>query len=155
MANFDAPGFNDPAPAFPTTGIHYVPIKYTNGSTVITASDELRLCRLPKNALIIPELCHFFTNDVDPDSGANLTVALKITDGTTTKTIIAAQDLQAINIRVVASAASISALEFFKTGTKDFYAYLDPGAGDIDASAEIFVVICYTMDVSGRYEVTS
>ena len=155
MANFDAPGFNDPAPAFPTSGLHYVPIKYTNGSTVITSSDKLRLCKLPKNALIIPELCSFFSNDVDPDSGANLTVALKVTDGATTKTIIAAQNLQAINIRVVASAASISGLEFFKTGTNDFYAYLEPAVGDIDASAEIFAVLVYTMDVSGRYETTS
>ena len=155
MANFDAAGFNDPAPAFPTTGVHYVPIKYTNGATAIGTTDKLRLCKLPKNALIIPELCWFGANDVDPDSAGDLTVAMKATDGTTTKEIISAQNLQAVSTRVVASATSILALEFFKTPNADFYVYLEPGAGNLDASAEVFAVVAYSMDVSGRYEVTS
>lgn len=154
MANFDAPSLKDPAVAFPTSGIHFVRVKYTNGSTVIGTSDKLRLCYLPKNAAPIPELCSFYSDDVDPDADANLTMAMKITDGTTTKTLIAAQAFQAVNTRVVASAATISGLNFFKTGNDDFYVYLEPGAGALDASAEVFATVAYTMD-TGRDMVTS
>lgn len=154
MANFDAASLKDAAVAFPTSGIHFVRVKYTNGATAIGTSDKLRLCYLPKGAAPIPELCSFYSDDVDPDSGANLTLAMKLTDGTTTKTLIAAQAFQAVNTRVVASAATISALNFFKTGNDDFYVYLEPAVGDLDASAEVFATVAYTMD-TGRDMVTS
>lgn len=155
MANFDATGYNDPITGVRLPGVFIKQIKYTNGSTAITTSDKLRLCKLPKGAVIIPELCSFFSDDVDPDSAGNLTVAMKVTDGTTTKTIIAATALQAINTRVTAAAAAITALNFFKTSNDDFYVYLEPAAGDLDASAEVFAVIAYHLDESGRYETTT
>jgi hypothetical protein len=154
MANFDSTAFKDPAVAHPTSGLHVVDVRYVNGSTVITSSDKLRLIRIPKNCKILAELCSFWSDDVDPDSGANLTMGMFATDGTTTKTIIAAQAFQAINVRVEASAATISALAFFKTLNDDYYVYLQPGAGDLDASAEVYARLVYTMDTSGRYENT-
>lgn len=155
MANFDASGLNDPLPGLRLPGMHYVPIKYVNGSTVIGTSDDLRLCKLPKGAIVLPEFCAIWTDDVDPDSGANLTVALKISDSTTTKTVIAAQALQAVSTRIVASAATIGAFAFFKTTNSNFVAFIEPAVGDIDASAEIYAAIVYTLDESGRYETTS
>ena len=155
MANFDSNSMKDPAVAHPTTGIHIVDVRYVNGSTVVGTSDKLRLAYLPKGAKILPEFCRFWSDDVDPDSGANLTLAMKVTDGTTTKTIIAAQAFQAVNTVVVPSAATTSAFVFFKTSNNDFYVYLEPAVGDLDASAEVFARIAYTMDVSGRYETTT
>ena len=154
MANFDTSEMRDPAVAFPTSGVHFVRGRYVNGSTAITTSDDLRLTYLPKGAAIIPELCSFFSDDVDPDSAGNLTVAMKVTDGTTTKTIIAATALQAINKRVTAAEAAITAFTFFKTSSDNFVVYLEPAVGDIDASAEIYWVVAYTMD-TGRAETTT
>lgn len=154
MANFDTSEMRDPAVAFPTSGVHLVRGRYVNGSTAITTSDKLRLTYLPKGAAIVPELCKFFSDDVDPDSGANLTLAMKVTDGTTTKTIITAVAFQAINVLAPALAPAVTALNFFKTSNDDFYVYLEPGAGDLDASAEVFWQVGYTMD-TGRAETTT
>lgn len=154
MANFDTAEMRDPAPAFPTSGVHFIRGRYVNGATAIGTSDDLRLTYLPKGAAILPEFCHFFSDDVDPDSGANLTLAMKVTDGTTTKTIIAATAFQAINTRVQTSAAALTAFGFFKTSSDSFYVYLEPAVGDIDASAEIYWVVAYTMD-TGRAETTT
>ena len=154
MANFDTSEMRDPINSHPTGGIHLARGRYVNGATAITTSDKLRLTFLPKGAAIVPELCKFFSDDVDPDATGNLTVAMKITDGTTTKTIITAVAFAAINVLVPSLAPATTALNFFKTSSDDFYAYLEPGAGDIDASAEIFWQVAYTMD-TGRAETTT
>jgi len=156
MANFDASGFVDEV-GFQGPGMHYRPVRYVNGSTTIGTTDKLRLIKLPKGAVVLPEFCSFWADDVDPDADDNVTCAMKITnaDGDATKTVIAAQNFQAVNTRVVASAATISAFNYFKTPDDSYFVYLEPGAGAIDASAEIFASIVYTQDDSGRYEVTS
>ena len=145
---YDTPQYGSPAVGLPL-GLVFVPVKYTVGSVAIAQStgDYIRVCKLPKGAQIVPELCSIFA-DADPDSGANLTVSLKVTDGTTTKTIISTQNFQAIDTRLVASAADITGLGLFKTSNDDFYVKLTPEAGDLDAAAVIYVVVAYNMQTS-------
>lgn len=145
---YDTPQFSSPAVNHPL-GLVFVPVKYTVGGTAIAQStaDYIRVCKLPKGAQIVPELCSVFA-DADPDSGANLTVSLKITDGTTTKTVISTSNLQAADTRLVASAADITGLNYFKCNNDDYYVKLTPEAGDLDAAAVIFVNVFYTMSPS-------
>ena len=146
MTTYQTSDFNSPAPADPRNGLITRFVKHTVG-TAITTSDTLKVAKLPKGAQILPALTSVFA-DADPDSANNLTLALKITDGTTTKTIIAASAFQAIDTRISPSAADITGLGFFKTGNDDYYAYLEPAVGDLDAAAVIFVELTYTMDAS-------
>lgn len=145
---YDTSVFNDGAVGLPL-GLVFVPIKYTVGSSAIAASssDYIRLAKIPKGAQIVPELCSLFA-DADPDSANDLTMSLKVTDGTTTKTIISTVNFQAADTRVVASAADITGLGYFKASNDDFYLKLTPEAGGLDAAAVIYVNLFYTMDAS-------
>lgn len=146
---YDTAVYNDTAVSYPVAGLACTMVKYTVGSSAIAQSsgDYIRLAKLPKGAQIVPELCSVFA-DADPDSGNNLTVSLKVTDGTTTKTVISTSNFQAADTRITASAADITGLGYFKTSTDDFYWKLTPEAGDLDASAVIYANLFYTMDPS-------
>lgn len=156
MATYTTSCFNDASVAFPTSGLHLVRVKHTlTAALAAGTSDVLKLCKLPKGCVIVPQLCEVFTN-ADPDAGNNATISLKVTDGTTTKTIISATAFQADNARLLASTAAgdIPDLGFFKTGNDDFYAYIAAEANDVDSGAVIFAIIAYTMD-TGRYDSTT
>jgi hypothetical protein len=154
MANFDTSEFRDPPVAFPTSGVHMIRGRYVNGSTVITSADKLRLTYLPKGAAIVPELCKVFSDDVDPSAGAAL-AGLFVTNDTITKTVITAVAFADINTLITPLAPAVTALNFFKTSSDDFYAYIAPtAAANLAASAEIFWQIGYTMD-TGRAESTT
>lgn len=152
---FDSSSFTSPATALPVGGVVIRFVKHTVGSTAISqsTSDYLRVCKLPKGAQMLPSLCSVFAAS-DPDSGNNLTVSLKLTDGTTTKTIISTSNFQAANTRLVASATDIATLGFFKTSNDDFYVKLTPEAGDLDAAAVVYFEIAYTMDASKDADIT-
>jgi len=145
---YDTPAYDDPAKGFPLDVV-WVPVKYTVGGTAIsqTTGDYIRVCKVPKGAQLIPALCAVYA-DADPDSANDLTVSLKITDGSTTKTIISTSNFQAADTRLTASAADITGLGFFKTGNDDYYIKLTPEAGDLDAAAVIYVDVAYTMSPS-------
>lgn len=142
---------SDPAYSFPTAGVYPARVEHTlTADLTFSGTDSLKVVALPEGASIIPELCSVFTAD-DPDAANSCTLALTVSDGTTTKTIISATTFQAANTRLVASAADIAALGFFKTGTKNYFAYLVPGAGKVDSGTTVDVVITYTM-AGGRSE---
>jgi len=156
MATYTTSCYNDAAVAFPTSGLHLVRVKHTLTAALAQGtSDVLKLCKLPKGAVIVPQLCEVFSA-ADPDSGNNATLAMKVTDGTTTKTIISAANYQAANVRLTGAttAADIPTLGFFKTGNDDFYALLEPGANDVDSGAVVYAIVAYTMD-TGRYDSTT
>jgi hypothetical protein len=146
---YKTPQYNDVAVSYPIAGVVVVPVKYTVGGTAISqvTGDTLRIAKVPKGAQIRPQECEIVA-DADPDSGNNLTVSLKVTDGTTTKTVISTSNLQAANARLTASATDIADLGFFATSNDDFYFVLTPEAGDLDAAAVINVTVAYTMDPS-------
>ena len=141
--------YNDVAISYPIAGVVFVPVKHTVGGTAISQAtgDTLRVGKLPKGAQMLPQYCEIVA-DADPDAGNNLTVSLKLTDGTTTKTLISTSNLQAANARLVASATDIADLGFFKTSNDDFYVYMTPEAGDLDAAAVVNFIIAFTMDPS-------
>lgn len=146
---YNTPEYNDVAISYPVAGLVLVPIKYTVGGTAISQAtgDYIKVCKLPKGAQLLAQYCEIVA-DADPDSGNNLTVSLKVTDGTTTKTLISTSNLQAANSRLVASATDIADLGFFKTSSDDFYVKLTPEAGDLDAAAVLNIIIAFTMDAS-------
>src|SRR5512147_270416 len=146
---YDTPTYNDVAVSYPIAGLAVTHVKYTVGSSAISqaSGDYIRLAKLPKGAQIVPELCSVFA-DADPDSANNLTVSLKVTDGTTTKTVISTSNFQAVDTRLTASAADITGLGYFKTSTDDFYWKLTPEAGDLDAAAVIYANLYFSMDPS-------
>lgn len=146
---YDTPTFNDPAVADPRNGVTIAFVKYTVGSTAIAQSsgDYIRLVKLPKDVQLVPELCSLFA-DADPDSGNNLTVSVKVTDGTTTKTLISTSNFFAANSRITPSSTDICDLGFFRTSNDDFYVKVTPEAGDLDAAAVIFGQIAYSSNFS-------
>ena len=146
---YDTNAYNDAPANDLRSGVNYQRVKYTVGSTAIdqASGDYIRVCKLPKGVEIYQELCAVYS-DSDPDGDDNLTVSLKVTDGTTTKTIISTSNFQAADTRIVASAADITGLGLFKTSNDDFYVKFTPEAGDIDASSVLFFVIAYSTDAS-------
>lgn len=147
------PVFKEPPVAFPTSGIHFLRIKHvTQAAYSQAASDYIKLTYLPKGASIVPELCSIFSDDSSDPGNAGMTLDMVATDGTTTKTIVNAQAVDAVNTRVVASAATIAALKFFKTSNNDFYVKSTVAVADAIAARNIYYVIAYTMD-GGRSEV--
>ena len=147
MATYDTPVYSWDSPAgFPLNFV-YLPVKYTVGGTAIGTSDNIRVCKLPKGAQLIPAFISVFA-DADPDSANNLTVKLEVTDGTTTKTVISTTNFQAIDTRITPSAADVTGLGFFKTSSDDFYLKFTPVVGDLDAAAVIFFEIGYSMSPS-------
>ena len=152
MAIYTTSAFSDPPIAHPTMGVIVNRIQHTlTAALAAGTNDYLRVCKLPKGACIVPELCAVFA-DADPDAGNNATVSLTITDGTTTKTIIATANLQAADTRLTPAAAEITGLGFFKTSNDDFAVHLNAVANDVDAAAVLYIVVAYTM-VGGRSEV--
>lgn len=152
MATYIDKMFNEPAPAFPTTGLHLVRIKHTTQAAYVAAADSVKLFRLPKGASIVPQLCEIYANGADDPSGGAMTLNMKITDGTTTKTIITAGAIAAVNDRVVASAADITNLTYFKTSNNDFYVYTEVAGANATAAKPVYFTVAYTMD-GGRDEV--
>lgn len=144
--------FNDAAVAFPTSGLHLVRVKHTLSAKLDASdADVLKVCKLPKGAAIVPELCSVFPS-ADAGASANTNVLMKLTDGTTTKTIITA-DFDGV-VRAEAVAADYAALAFFKTSNDDFYVYLQADTDDINTAISLYITVAYTMD-TGRYEVTT
>lgn len=154
MAIYTDAMFSEPPSAFPTTGIHLVRIKHVTQAAYVAGADSVKLYKLPKGASIIAEQCSIFANSVDDPSGGAMTLNMKITDGTTTKTIVTAGAIAAVNDRVVASAADIGTLTFFKTSNNDFYVYTEVAGAAATAAKPVYFVIAYTMD-GGRSEVTT
>lgn len=147
------PVFSEPPPAFPTTGVHTIRVRHTT-QAAYAAGDSIKIAQLPKGASILPNLCMIFSDDAsDPGNGA-MTVTLKVTDGTTTKTIIPATALGGVGVLITPVIAEIAALKFFKTSNNDFYVLSEIGANPAFAGAYIYYVIAYTMD-GGRSEVTT
>lgn len=144
--------FNDAAVAFPTSGLHLVRVKHTLTAALDESADDiLKICKLPKGAAIVQELCSVFATT---DPGTSCVMALKLTDGTTTKDIIADTLFDSDEVRITADAADYAALGFFKTSNDDFYVYLKPNTADVDSGTVIYTTVAYTMD-TGRYEVTT
>lgn len=110
------------------------------------AADVLKVCRLPKGATLIPPLCSFWSSN-DPAS-ANCTAKLQVTDGTTTKDIIGTGNIQAADTPVTGTFTGWAAIDFFKTGNKDFYVRLlgVAGADACDVGTQLKFVITYATD---------
>jgi len=154
MATYTTAAFSDPPYSMPTAGVHQERVKHTLTAALSqSTSDVLKIKKVAKGMVIIPELCSVFAA-ADPDSGNNATLAMKLTDGTTTKTIIGAENFQAANTRIVPDAADIATLGFFQVDNDDYYIYLEPGANDIDSGAVLFVTFG-VQAVGGRSESSS
>ena len=154
MATYTSNRYNDAAVNDVRSGINLAFVKHTfSAAFAASSSDVLKLVKLPKGVQLLPQFCEVVA-DADPDSGNNATVSLKVTDGTTTVTLISTSNLQAIDSRLVASAADIANCNFFKTSNNDFYAYLAAEANDVDSAAVLYFTIAYSSDPSGDARLT-
>ena len=154
MATYESNVYNSPAVRDVRSGLNLAFVKHTfSAAFAASSSDVLKLKKLPKGVQILPQYCEVVA-DADPDSGNNATVSLKLTDGTTTKTIISTSNLQAADSRLVASAANIADLNFFKTSSDDFYVYLAAEANDVDSAAVVYVYLAWLADASGDARLT-
>lgn len=154
MATFETTAFSDPAYSMPTAGAHQERIKHTTTADLaFSTSDVLKVKKVAKGMVIVPELCSVFVAS-DPDDSNSATLAMKLTDGTTTKTIIGAENFQAANTRLVPDAADYATLGFFQVDNDDYYIYLEPGAGAIDDAIPLFITFG-VQAVAGRSESSS
>src|SRR3990167_1290280 len=85
---FTHANYNVPAVARPQAGIHYRSATITF-SAALAAADVFKVFKLPKNAKLV-QGGWFIETGGDYDTTTNLTIGLRVTDGTTTKTPIAA-----------------------------------------------------------------
>lgn len=128
-------------------GIKFRRIAYTTSASITGANaDIIKICKLPKGATVIPPLCSFWSSN-DPSS-ANATAKLQVTDGSTTKDITAAGNLQAADTAVTGTFTTWAAIDFFKTSSKDFYVRLlgVAGADDVAAGTQLKFCIAYATD---------
>lgn len=141
MATYTTAKYMQAGSRNPVAGITFRTVQHTLSSALAAASsDTLKVLKLPKGVMILPELCYIGSFN-DPDSGNNATVSLKYTDGTTTKTIIATGNLQAADTPLQGTAAQLFSNDFHVTDNDDYYVYVTAEANDVDSGAQLGIVI--------------
>lgn len=146
MATYTTSEFSSPSVRNPISGLNVRRIAFTLSSALAAGtSDILKICKLPRGAVIFPPLCAVWSSN-DPDSGNNATVSMEITDGTTTKTVIATGNLQAADTALTGTFSGWAAFDFFRTTSTDWYAKLTAQANDVDSGAQLKFVIAYFGD---------
>lgn len=148
MATYNLPGFtNGKAPGRKFGGAHEYVYKW-DFTAAIAANDVVNIVRLPKDAVL---LGGFIETSADFDTSTNLTISLRVTDGTTTKTLISASTLGQGAAGVVTETAGNGSLTTgwrgFKTENDDYKVQLLFPAGPSTAtSGSIYVGIKFSMD---------
>lgn len=151
MATFTLPSYTDPAPARRQAGAH-TPFTTFTFSAALAANDVVRAYKLPLNATLMPS-GWFIETSADFDTSTNLTLTLRVTDGTTTKTVILASTVgQGAAARVTQDVGNGS-LQVgwlgFKTTSSDFRVELLVAAGPSTATSGSIIIGCgYTLDSS-------
>ena len=141
------PTFNDPAMARPQAGVHQRIVKFTPTTGVI--NDIFKVAKLPKGAKLSPGW-YLEVPDLDTNATPTLTISVKVTDGTTTKTVIAAATTGQAGGVAYDSTATVgqqTGWANFKTTNDDFYVYVTwAAAAATFASGACLLGFSYLLD---------
>lgn len=110
-----------------------------------STSDTLRVLRLPKGVRVWNDLC-FIGSYNDPDSANNATVSVKLTDGTTSKDIIATGNLQAADTPLEGTVTQLVTNSSFVTDNENYYVVVTAEANAVDAASQLVLRIVYSAD---------
>jgi hypothetical protein len=143
---FTHANFNDPAVARPQSGINIRTATVTFAAALV-ANDVFKLFKLPKGAKLVPGGWSI-ENGADYDTSTNLTLSLQVTDGTTTKTPLAATTIGQGAAAVAVPASTDVGWIGFVTTSPDFYVRLLVAAGpSTSTSGTIKCTASYTTDL--------
>lgn len=146
MATYYTREYKEGASRSPMAPITVKFIEHTLTSALANGtSDTLRLLKVPKGVRIWNDQC-FLASYNDPDSGNNATVSVKITDGTTTKTIIATGNLQAADTALTGTVNQMVTDGCFVTDNENYYIYVTAEANDVDSGSQLVARIVYSAD---------
>lgn len=143
MATYNTTEYAKGAKKNPESGITIRRIAFTLTSGLAQAtSDTLKVCKIPKGVVPFSPLTSMWSSN-DPDDANTATLKLDISDGTTTKNVIASGNFQAADTPLTGTFTLQAAIDFWKTDSSSYYAVATPGAGALDSGAQLKFCIAY------------
>lgn len=153
MANIDKSTFlNEPAVARPQAGVHERATSFRFAAGEDTATNRIRLFRLPKGAKLLPFGWYIEAEDPDTNATPTLDMDLIVSDGTTTYVIInGGSTFQAAAVAHDQS-ATIGGLTGWVnavTSNPNFYVAIlvNTAAATLSTTADIIVTCKYSCDL--------